>query len=260
MGAVADLLVDAGTERVLPRFRALREAEIHEKAPGDLVTVVDHEVEEELSRRLPEIVPGSRVVGEEAVSRNPSLLAEVGAGWVWVVDPLDGTINFVEGRPDFALMVGLLRDGECVAAWIYSPPTGSLASAESGSGATLNGERLSLQPRAGHDVSGLAMTKYLPPDVRAEWERSPRGKGLGQGTGSAAIDYLAFVRGQWDFLFYWRTHPWDHVPGSLLVGEAGGHVARPDGSPYRPGDGRSGLLVARSERAWRGARRALPLP
>jgi len=260
MEKVADLLVELGSERVLPRFRSLRQGDVHEKGPGDLVTVVDHEVEEELTRRLPELVPGSRVVGEEGVSRDASLLAGMGQGWVWVVDPLDGTVNFVEGRPDFALMVGLLKDGEPVAAWIHSPPTASIAAAQSGAGATLNGEQLRLEPGMACEPRGIAMTKYLPPDVRAVWERSSNGTGFGQGTGSAAIDYLALARGQWDFLFYWRTHPWDHVPGSLFVQEAGGHVARPDGTACRVGDGRSGLLVAESAAAWRSARRLLPRP
>jgi fructose-1,6-bisphosphatase/inositol monophosphatase family enzyme len=258
-GRVADLLVELGSELVMPRFRSLRQGDVHEKAPGDLVTIVDHEVERELSGRLPELVPGSRVVGEEGVAQNPRLLAGIGEGWVWVVDPLDGTVNFVEGRPHFALMVGLLRNGEPVGAWIHSPPTGSMAVAESGAGATLNGARLSLYLRTtglrttGEPV-GIAMTRYLPPDVRATWERGSGGRDFGQGTGSAAIDYLALARGQWDFLFYWRTYPWDHVPGSLLVREAGGHVARPDGTPYRPDDGRFGLLIANSLEVWNGAR------
>ena len=86
--------------------------------------------------------------------------------------------------------------------------------------------------------------KYVPAErrdaVRAVADRIE----VASDRGCAGLEYLDIVDGRSSFVFYWRTHPWDHAPGGLLAAEAGAHVARLDGSPYRPGDGRRGLLTA----------------
>ncbi|MGH9165392.1 MAG: inositol monophosphatase family protein, partial [Acidimicrobiales bacterium] len=87
------------------------------------------------------------VVGEEAAAADPRLLDPVGtAERLWVVDPVDGTSNFVRGSPDYAVMVALLERGAAVASWILQPVTGRLFVAEAGSGATVDGRRLTRQP------------------------------------------------------------------------------------------------------------------
>jgi fructose-1,6-bisphosphatase/inositol monophosphatase family enzyme len=97
-------------------------------------------------------------------------------------------------------------------------------------------------------------TRYLPPDFLAALEHGEGGlAAFDAGSGSAGIDYPALVAGRWRFLLYWRTLAWDHVPGGLFVTEAGGHVARLDGSPYRAADNRPGLLAAPSHEAWQTA-------
>ncbi len=253
-------LREVSEEVVLPRFENLREGEVEEKSPGEWVSIVDREVEASLTPRLRDWLPGSRVIGEEAVAADGSLLTGLDEGWVWLVDPLDGTANFIAGNDDFAIMVALLREGEPEACWIFTPRTGKLAHAETGGGAYIEGEPFRIPTPAGADSPpGVVKPRFLPPGFKAELERCADGSWpYALGSGSAGIDYPMLIGGHWFFLLYWRTLPWDHVPGVLLVTEAGGHAARLDGSRYRASDCRNGLLVAPDHEAWTAARSALP--
>lgn len=251
---VSEILRELTGEIMLPRFRQLSAAQMSEKTPGDWVTVVDHEMESALAGRLTELLPASIVVGEESAAADPSRLENLGEELVWVVDPLDGTNNFIAGSPDFATMVVLLRHGEPVASWIYAPVHDLLSVAEAGSGAWQNGERVRLEaPSSGPgDVpAGVFYTRYLPEELRealaarvggAVEQRTPRS--------AAGIEYPRLLAGQTDFILYWRTLPWDHLPGSLMVREAGGVAAHFNGAPYTGADGRKGLLIARSPAQW----------
>lgn len=257
---VGHALRELATTLVLPRFRRLRDDEVMEKSPGEIVTIVDREVEHALTPLLQGLLPGSRVVGEEAVAENPALLEQLDRGWVWLLDPVDGTANFAAGREAFAMMVALLRDGEAVASWIHAPLADTLSVAERGAGAFVDGISLrtsDIRPDATR--KGVVKTRYLPLDFAAALEAGEGGvAAFAPGSGSAGIDYPALARGDWRFLLYWRTLVWDHVPGSLFITEAGGHAARLDGSRYLAADPRDGLLVAPSVEAWREARALLP--
>ncbi|MDQ2625303.1 MAG: inositol monophosphatase, partial [Actinomycetota bacterium] len=135
LDAVARLVREVGLELVLPRFRDLRAGEISEKSPGDLVTAVDVEAERVLTARLGEIAPGVPVVGEEAVAADAALLDVLAREpLAFVVDPIDGTRAFVEGDPDFAVMVALVERGVTVASWISLPAYDELFTAVLGEG------------------------------------------------------------------------------------------------------------------------------
>ncbi len=113
---VGELIRQVAHDVVLPRFQHLAAGEVHEKAPGELVTVADQESERLLTTGLMRLLPGSVVVGEEAVAADPQVLRHLDdAGPVWLVDPVDGTANFAAGRDPFAVMVALQRDGETAA-------------------------------------------------------------------------------------------------------------------------------------------------
>lgn len=241
---VAQVIREVGTAEVVSRFQALTRAEIDEKTAGDFVTVADRECERVLTERLRSMrdIP---VVGEEATAADPSLIAEIAdAEAVWVVDPVDGTSNFIDGSTDFAVMVALLEVGQATAAWIWHPETDSMLTAERGEGMRLNGETLT-RPHTDRMPLGMLKTKYVPEPARTrllgaagnDFENIPHRK-------CAGIEYAALVAGEFDFLFYWRTLPWDHAPGVLLAEEAGMRAGRPDGSTYEPGGDRPGLLVA----------------
>ncbi|MER7752161.1 inositol monophosphatase [Kitasatospora sp. NPDC097643] len=262
MDRVAEILAEASAEAVEPRFRALAAGEVMEKAPGEVVTIADREAEEIIARRLRELLPVP-VVGEEAVAADPALARALhDEPAAWLVDPVDGTANFVAGRPEYAVMCSLVRTGQTVASWIWQPATATCYRAELGAGAWRDDHRLT-RPPAPQDAAALrgsVKSRFLDPEhherlranVSVFAEVSP-------GRHAAGIEYPDLVEGRVDFILYWRTLPWDHAPGSLLVTEAGGVSARLDGSPYRPeAPGcEDGLLVAADPQTWELTRKIL---
>jgi len=142
---VVAVLREVGDELVLPRFRHLREDDVLEKSPGDIVTIVDREAELELESRLTSLLHGSLAVGEEAVAADHRVLERIGdPGPVWLIDPIDGTGNFAAGKEPFALMVALLRGGDPVLAVIYEPVPKTVTMAELGSGSYVDGVRMTM--------------------------------------------------------------------------------------------------------------------
>lgn len=253
--AVPGIMRAVAAEALLPRFRLLREADIEMKSPGEVVTIADREAELLLSAQLVHLLPGSRVVGEEQASLDPSALEHLADGDVWLVDPLDGTANFVDGTPQFAMIVALLRRGQTVAAWILHPVQDVLMSATSGGGAFIGSTRI----RTPQDVPeaatmcGIVKARFLPDDLRsaiADRTSTLDGIQLLAGPGCAGIEYPAIAHGEQHFALYWRTLPWDHAAGVLFLTEAGGCALRLDGSPYDPADQRTGLLVATNADVW----------
>ena len=147
---VLDIIRKVAEEEILPRFQRLARHEISEKAPGDLVTIADTEAERRLTEEFTALLTGSQVVGEEGVANDPgsiSALADNGA--VWIVDPVDGTQNFADGKPCFAVMAALCIDRQPEAAWIYDPLGETAIYAVRGQGAWENGTRLEMSAPAG---------------------------------------------------------------------------------------------------------------
>ena len=245
---VAALIRSAEAETIAPRFGTLAADDIAEKSPGDLVTIADRECEALLTESL-RIIDDVPVVGEEAVAADPSALDPLRAGDCWLVDPLDGTKNFAKGWWGYAVMVARVVDGRTVAGWIWIPQRDQMAIACAGEGATINGESIRLRPGDPDPAtwSAIVRTRYVPEPDRPPVERFRAQVGNPvPGVGCAGVEYVDLVTNGVDLLFYWRTHPWDHAPGSLLATEAGAGALRPDGSGYRPDDDRRGLLVGSS--------------
>jgi len=115
---VAEIIREVSATEILPRFGRLEDGEIVEKGPGDLVTVADRASERELTARLRDLLPGSRVVGEEAVFEDPGVLDALdGPDPVWIIDPIDGTDNYANANARFTVLVALARGGELQASW-----------------------------------------------------------------------------------------------------------------------------------------------
>ncbi|MEU1585669.1 inositol monophosphatase [Micromonospora sp. NPDC005710] len=258
---VGGLLWEAAEQVVLPLFRKLDDDDVSEKAPGEVVTVADRRAEDLLSAGLRRLRPGSVVVGEEGVADDPGLLRHLrDGGDVWLVDPVDGTANFAAGRRPFALMVALLTDGRPTAGWILDPLADTLAAGSADEGTLLNGRPVASAgsvPPLG-ELRGAAMTKFLPPETRDRVRAGGRRLGeLLPGQHCAGREYLDILTGEQQFVLFWRTLPWDHAPGTLLVRAAGGVARRFDGVDYHPSDDGSGLLVAANEQTWAEVRDAL---
>ncbi len=249
---VAGHIAAVAAEEIVPRFRQLAAHDIREKKPGDLVTVADEAAERVLDARLRELLPGSVVVGEEAVSEDRSVLARLEEDApTWIIDPVDGTANFAAGLPLFAVMVSLAWRGQAVAAWIHDPLTGVMVTAERGEGAWMGTERLRVA--RGADVasmSGAVSFRYgKRPLIRKIAGRTERVGSVFQ-LRCAGQEYLALARAQSHFSLYHRLMPWDHAAGQLIHGEAGGYSARLDGSPYRPVHLDGGLLLTPDRASW----------
>lgn len=219
------LLHEVAAQVINPRFRALAAGEVSEKQPGDLVTVADHEAELILTDALRAAYPTAVILGEEAAAADPTLVERlVSADHGFTLDPLDGTKNFVAGSPDHALMVAEVRRGVTVRSWIWQPQHETAYVAERGAGAWRNGERLQRQPT---DHARRALTSEpawvgrrlgdLPP-LELTWVCS-------------GIDYPRLVEGAADVALYVRADLWDHLPGALLLTEAGGWCGDAEGRP-----------------------------
>jgi fructose-1,6-bisphosphatase/inositol monophosphatase family enzyme len=250
---VPAILRDAAERLIRPRFRLLQEGDISEKSPGELVTVADREAEDEITRRLRELDPGVPVIGEEAVADDPSLLDALYQGErCWLLDPLDGTRNFISGDPRYGVQVALVEAGQAVAAWILHPEFGTIWQAERGSGTTRNGKRIttSAGPDRIADVRGVVFTKFMSDDERADFEALPVAYVQGDASLAASIDYPAMIEGNIDFVRWSRLMPWDHAPGTLVLTEAGGVAWRLDATPYRADATGTGIIAARTEATW----------
>ncbi len=266
--AVSRILREVGQAEVMSRWRQLAVGDITYKAGGgSLVTVADHAAEAALERRLGELLPGSLVVGEEGVAADPLRLDLFRrTDPVWVLDPIDGTRAFAKGREDFDMMVALVVDGITVAGWIFHPVSGELYAGERGSGVMLHQADGSSSRPTRAAKSSLGQTIGI---VRQDWPRTDPRRAMSEMAShfagfvpptSAGRNYARMLRGEADFLLNFSVHPWDHLPGLLLVSEMGFHHGRADDTPYRPADKGAALLSAPSRALWQEIRDLLVAP
>ncbi|MFE3519279.1 inositol monophosphatase family protein [Streptomyces sp. NPDC059166] len=234
---VENLVREAVAAEILPRYRQLAAHEIVEKSgPHDLVTAADRLAEAHLTASLTRLLPGSVVVGEEAVHADPAVYDALGGDApVWIVDPVDGTRQFVHGEPGFCTLVALARHGRVYASWTYAPVLDEMAVAVRGKGATLNGIALHSGSPAPGAVLKVAMSH---PDYTSDAQKRAllglRTEGIdARACGSAGLEYLAVACGASDAVAFNWEFAWDHAAGLLLVTEAGGTEATLSGAPYR---------------------------
>jgi fructose-1,6-bisphosphatase/inositol monophosphatase family enzyme len=234
---VEEAVREAAAAEIMPRFRQLAAHEIDQKSgPHDLVTDADRKAEQYLTEALTKLLPGSVVVGEEAVHANPATYDAVrGTAPVWIVDPVDGTRQFVHGDSGFCTLVALALDGVVLGSWTYAPARGEFATAIRGRGAVLDGVPLrSGSPEPGRD---LDIATSHPDYTTDEQKRALLGlyvEGVvPRPCGSAGLEYLAIARGELDATAFSWEAAWDHAAGLLLVEEAGGAHLTLTGEPFR---------------------------
>ena len=248
---IRDLLRFAAQRSILPRFRALADDEIELKGEDDPVTVVDREVESFLTEALTKLAPGVDVVGEEAVAADESVLEKL-SGQCWIIDPLDGTANFTEGKEPFGIIVALADAGKTVAGWIYDPNKDRLCHAKVGEGAFVDGERITAQT-TGQEPPVTAVSRMFLTEEQAamvDAKLAPH-YSLVDIPRCAAEQYPRLALGENDVSSFKRTLAWDHAAGVLWLNEAGGKAARLDGSEYRVDEhGKPGLVGASSPAIW----------
>ena len=205
-------------------FGEVEQLQVSVKGPANFASSADHRSEETLYRELSKARPGYGFLMEErGAIEGPDKTHR------WIVDPLDGTTNFLHGVPLFGIAIALERDGEIVAGLTYNPLSDELYTAEKGQGAFLNSRRLRVAAR--RSVADALITIGIPHRGRpghAQFLALCKGL-MGQvagirRTGSAAIDLAWVAAGRFDGYFEHGLSPWDMAAGALLVREAGGHV------------------------------------
>jgi len=211
---------------------------VREKARADLVTDADYAAQKAVHSFLQAAFPTHGFVGEEdtpgAVKGRPAADAPP----TWIVDPLDGTANYVHDVPAYCVSIGLMAAGDLVVGVILDPRQNELFAAARGCGATLNGKaiRISSIAKLGE---GLISTGF-PPDPAAQernlsmWRAfSYKAQALRR-TGSTALNMAYVAAGRFDGYWAFDNHVWDVAAGVVLIQEAGGIVTRADGSKLDP--------------------------
>lgn len=258
------ILSEAARREVMPRFRRLADDDIREKQAGDLVTEADEAAERFIAAELAQAFPGAALVGEEAVTRNPALLGQLAdADLAFVIDPIDGTLNYASDLSLFAVMAAAIVKGEIVAAVIHDPVAGDSAMALRGEGAWLSrtdGTTRDLRvasAAATRQMNGMASWQYFPEPLRSTLPgRFPAFLEVGS-LRCCGQEYRLAAAGRLQFLLYGVLNPWDHAPGVLLYSEAGGHARLLDGRRYSPTERPAGLLCAPDEASWQEIRSVL---
>ena len=226
LAVAKDIAQQAGV-RALAAFRQPHDVIV--KGRGNLATETDLAVERFIKEAIAQEFPNHRIVAEETAADGDF------EGWCWVIDPIDGTKNFVSGIPFWCVNVALCHDGEPVVAVTHDPNHGETFAAQRGGGAFVDGQpaRASERPDVqssvvafdlgyddtqGHET--LRMANALFPSVQAF--RVP---------GSAALGIAYAACGRYDLFMHRYLFPWDIAAGILLVREAGGAITEHDGAP-----------------------------
>lgn len=248
---IRDLMRFAAQRSMLPRFRNLAAGEVEMKGADDPVTIVDREVEAFLTEALTRLAPGVAVVGEEAVHADKAVLGHL-SGQCWIIDPLDGTANFAEGKEPFGIIVALADAGEAVAGWIYDPLKDRFCHARRGEGAFVDGERIAARTTGQAPPVTAVSRIFLTPEESAMVDAKLAGHyTLVDIPRCAAEQYPRLALGQNDISSFKRTLAWDHAAGVLWLNEAGGKAARLDGNAYRVDQHEApGLVGASSPAIW----------
>ena len=231
------------SRRLLRDFNEVEQLQVSVKGPSDFVSQADLRAEATLKEELNKARPGYAFLMEESGSSGSDNWT-----WRWVVDPLDGTTNFLHGVPHWAISIGLekrLPDGgsEIAAGLIYAPAVDEMFWAEKGGGAFMNERRLRVSAR--REFKEAVFATGIPfaavaPARRAAFTRTlmvlmPQVAGIRR-FGAAALDLAWVAAGRYDGYWELGLHPWDLTAGVLIVREAGGFATDPSGADPRSGD------------------------
>jgi myo-inositol-1(or 4)-monophosphatase len=218
-------------------FGELGELQVSRKAPADFVSAADLKAEQTLFEALERARPGYSFMGEER-----GLIEGTDKTHTWIVDPLDGTTNFLHAIPHFAINIALEREGVVVAAVTYNPVTNELFWAEKGKGCFVNDKRLRVAGRKHLDESVLGTgIPFLGHGQHARFLKelhqiSQRVAGVRR-FGAASLDLAYVAAGRLDGFWERDLKPWDMAAGVLLITEAGGKVTNAEGGDDIMGSG-----------------------
>lgn len=224
---------DVGREEVMPRYLKVA----HErKVDGSLLTEADVAAQAALIRRLREIAPYP-VMGEEMTEAEQHDVWDLGVEGLWCVDPIDGTSNFVNGLPFFAISVALMRDHKSVLGVVYDPSADEAFYATEGQGAFMNGERLPLKippTQLQRCMAGIELKRIdrnLAGRLAYEHPFSSQ-----RNLGASTLDWCYVAAGRLHIYLHGGQKLWDYAAGCLILKEAGGAACSLAGEEFRSGD------------------------
>jgi myo-inositol-1(or 4)-monophosphatase len=211
-------------------FGEVEQLQVSVKGPANFVSIADTKAEDIIFKELNKARPGYGFLMEER-----GLVEGADTTHRWIVDPLDGTTNFLHSNPMFAVSIGLEREGQMVAGVIYNPASDQLFTAEKGKGAYVNDRRLRVAARK--TLADALLTTGIPHRGRdgharflKEMEVLMREVAGIRRTGSAALDLAFVAAGRFDGYWERNLKPWDMAAGIVIVREAGGIVTGLDGT------------------------------
>ncbi|MBY0360602.1 inositol monophosphatase family protein [Phreatobacter sp.] len=230
--ALLNVMVGAALKagRSLKRdFGEVEHLQVSLKGPADFVSAADRKAEQIVMAELMKARPGYGFIGEEG-----GKIEGTDSTHTWIVDPLDGTTNFLHGIPQFAVSIGLERNGVPVAGVVYNPANDELYVAERGTGAFLNDRRLRVSARTKPEASVVG--GGIPHIARGDHVQfrnelkvvQSRFAGIRR-MGACALDLAYVAAGRFDGFWERGVHPWDMAAGIVLIREAGGFVTDCDG-------------------------------
>ena len=213
-------------------FRDQADIGIRRKEQNDFVTRVDNEVEAAISRILHRHFPGHQILAEEGGFRHPQ------SPFLWVIDPLDGTTNYIQGIPQFAVSLGLMEKEKPLFGLIYNPILGEQFHAFRGKGSFRNNEPIRVSQTDRLDLAfgatGFPFKQHgILPGYLSAFEEIMRKTIDMRRCGSAALDLAYTACGRYDFFWEAFLQPWDFAAGAVLIMEAGGMITNFSGQPLK---------------------------
>ena len=228
-------------------------AAVREKAPKDLVTDADIAAQKCIEERIHSVFPTHHFLGEESLLSTFDRVALAKEEWLWVVDPLDGTVNYVHRMPNFAVSIALMNRGKTVLGVVFDPMAKELYAARLGEGATLNGQRL--RSSSCTKLESALVAASFPPQVQKDSveiaqfvEVLVRSQSVRR-LGSAALNLCYVSQGRLDAYWAGILKVWDVAAGALIATEAGATIKKQNGDGFDPWDGE--LVATGSESLYR---------
>jgi myo-inositol-1(or 4)-monophosphatase len=206
---------------------------VEAKEDKSLVTNVDREAERIIVERIEAAFPGHDILAEERGTTSH------GSDHCWIIDPMDGTHNYIRGLTAYGVSIGVSKGNSFIAGVIYMPETGEMYTAEQGSGAFRNGKRLQVSGRSDLSACTLGFDSELRLDtarkLRVLGQLCPRIFNI-RHIGSSARNLSHVAEGALDGVIEFSDKPWDFAAGAVIVTEAGGRMTRHDGAPLTAND------------------------
>ena len=244
---IKSILFDLSNKYILPMYRNLKDTDVMKKKNNDLVTSVDLQVEKKLNNILCKLLPNSLFVGEEEFSKTPNILNNYfEKKYCWTVDPIDGTTNFAKGKEKFAVMIALSFGDQILQSWIYKPLTEELCYAIKDGGAMLNEKQIKMINSLSIDkTKGSISSKYWDDNYLNIIKNIKNNFGEVKSYGCIGFEYIDIASNIRDFAVLSKLSPWDHLPGILIIREAGGFDSYFDKGIYNHSLQKKNLIVTR---------------